>query len=71
MWFNPKDDDDMTENGVAGVTGTLPYVVGLPGHRTRWLNVESTVDAEETVEAENAEASLKAGETVPLRSWSR
>ena len=57
--------------GVAGVTGTLPYAVGLPGHRILRLKVESAVDAEEAVEAENADASLKAGETVPLRSWSK
>jgi hypothetical protein len=58
------DNDDMTVKGVAGVTGTLPYADGLPGHRTRWLKVESA--AEEIVEA-----SLKAGDVVPLRSWSR
>lgn len=60
--------DDMTLKGVAGVTGTLPYAVGLPGHRIRWLKVESTVDADETDEAETADASLKAGDAVPLRN---
>jgi hypothetical protein len=61
----------MTVKGVAGVTGTLPYAVGLPGHRILWLKVESAVDTEEAVEAEKADASLKAGDAVPLRSWSR
>jgi hypothetical protein len=66
------EHDDTVVNGVAGVTGTLPYAVGLPGHRTRWLKVELAVDTEETVEAaENVETSLKAGDAVPLRVWSR
>lgn len=60
------DANDMTVKGVAGVTGTLPHVVGLPGRRTRWLKVESAVDADDTVEA-----SLKAGDVVSLRNWSR
>lgn len=63
------DNDDLAVNGVAGVTGALPYGAGLPGHRTLWLNVESV--EEETVEAERVEASLKAGETVPFRNLSR
>ena len=71
LFPSAPDNDDMTENGVAGVTGTLPYAVGLPGHRIRWLKVESAVDTDETVDAEKADASLKAGDTVPLRSWSR
>jgi hypothetical protein len=61
------EHDDAVVKGVAGVTGTLPYAVGLPGHRTRWLKVELAVDTEETAEAENVEASLKAGDAVPLR----
>jgi hypothetical protein len=71
LFRSAPDKDDMTVNGVAGVTGTLPYAVGLPGHRIRWLKVESRVDADETVEAEKADTSLKVGDTVPLRSWSR
>lgn len=63
--------DEIMVKGVAGVKGTELYAPGLVGHRSWLLNVESTVSTVDVVDTELVEMSLKAGETMPSRRWSR